>query len=262
MTDNQEFKDFVNKVRESSDIFSVISRYLTLNKKGNQYWACCPFHNEKTPSFTVSPEKGFFYCFGCHAGGNVFKFISMIENISYFDAVKLQAERLGIELPHKKNKTPEQLQKENEEKLLIKINTMAKDFFHNCLVITTYGEAGRKYLESRGINKETIEEFSLGFAPNSWNALTNALIKKKNMQPAQLLASGLSSKRKNGSGIYDKFRNRIMIPIADLFGNVVAFGGRVLPEEYVKEKDYPDYDPPKYCLDSIRQLKRLEKVAT
>ena len=246
MTNNQEFKDFVNKVRESSDIFSVISRYLTLNKKGNQYWACCPFHNEKTPSFTVSPEKGFFYCFGCHAGGNVFKFISMIENISYFDAVKLQAERLGIELPHKKNKTPEQLQKENEEKLLIKINTMAKDFFHNCLVMTTYGEAGRKYLESRGINKETIEEFSLGFAPNSWNALTNALIKKKNMQPAQLLASGLSSKRKNGSGIYDKFRNRVMIPIADLFGNVVAFGGRVLPEEYVKEKDYPDYDPPKY----------------
>ena len=95
MTNNQEFKDFVNKVRESSDIFSVISRYLTLNKKGNQYWACCPFHNEKTPSFTVSPEKGFFYCFGCHAGGNVFKFISMIENISYFEVVKLHGYRIA-----------------------------------------------------------------------------------------------------------------------------------------------------------------------
>ena len=178
MIDKEELEAFVSKVRDRSDIFSVVSRYVTLKSKGNQYWGCCPFHSEKTPSFTVSPEKGFFYCFGCHAGGNVFKFISLIENISYFDAVKLQAERLGIEIPtSQRNKSTKQLEKEKQEKILININTLAKDFFHNCLIKTSYGEVGRKYLESRGISKETIEDFSLGFAPNSWDALTRAFLK-------------------------------------------------------------------------------------
>ena len=243
MFDNDEMNIFVDKVRESSDIFSVISKYVTLKRKGSKYWGCCPFHNEKTPSFSVSPEKGFFYCFGCHAGGNVFKFISLIENISYFDAVKLQAERLGIEFPRSnKNKSKAQIEREQQEKLLININTLAKDFFHNCLVITTYGKAGRKYLESRGINKETIEDFSLGFAPDNWNALTKALIKKKGIKPEKLLEAGLSITNDNGKDIHDKFRNRVMIPIADLYGRIVAFGGRILNEsvhhEYFKAPKY------------------------
>ena len=249
MVDNQEINEFVNKVREHSDIFSVVSRYVTLKKKGSQYWGCCPFHNEKTPSFTISPEKGFFYCFGCHVGGNIFKFISLIENISYFEAVKLQAERIGIELPQfNKKKTPAQQAIESKQKLLIKINTITKDFFHNCLLLTSYGELGRKYLESRGINKETIEEFNLGFAPDRWDALSNALIKKKDFKPEQLLEAGLSLQRKNGSGIYDKFRNRVMIPIADLYGNIVAFGGRILPESYIKNSitNISNYEAPKY----------------
>ena len=99
MSDKEDINEFVNKVRERSDIFSVVSRYVTLIRKGNKYWACCPFHSEKTASFSISPEKGFFYCFGCHTGGNVFNFISQIEHITYFEAVKLQAERLGIPLP-------------------------------------------------------------------------------------------------------------------------------------------------------------------
>ena len=243
MFDNDEMNIFVDKVRESSDIFSVISKYVTLKRKGSKYWGCCPFHNEKTPSFSVSPEKGFFYCFGCHAGGNVFKFISLIENISYFDAVKLQAERLGIEFPRSnKNKSKAQIEREQQEKLLININNLAKDFFHNCLVITTYGKAGRKYLESRGINKETIEDFSLGFAPDNWNALTKALIKKKGIKPEKLLEAGLSITNDNGKDIHDKFRNRVMIPIADLYGRIVAFGGRILNEsvhhEYFKAPKY------------------------
>ena len=231
MFDNDEMNAFVDRVRESSDIFSVVSKYVPLKKKGNSYWGCCPFHNEKTPSFSVSPEKGLFYCFGCHAGGNVFKFISLAENISYFEAVKLQAERVGIEMPRsKKNKSKEQIEKEQQEKLLININTLSKDFFHNCLVMTTYGKTGRKYLESRGISKETIEDFSLGFAPNSWDALSKALINKKGMQAEKLVEAGLSIPHKNGKGIYDKFRNRVMIPIADLYGHIVAFGGRILDE--------------------------------
>ncbi len=231
MFDNDEMNMFVDKVRESSDIFSVVSKYVSLKRKGNKYWGCCPFHNEKTPSFSVSPEKGFFYCFGCHAGGNVFKFISLVENISYFEAVKLQAERLGIEMPRsRKNKSKEQIEREQQEKLLININTLAKDFFHNCLVMTTYGKTGRNYLESRGISKETIEDFSLGFAPDSWDALSKALINKKGMKPEKLVEAGLSVTNKHNNGIYDKFRNRVMIPIADLYGRIVAFGGRVLDE--------------------------------
>ena len=246
MFDNDEMNEFVDKVRESSDIFSVISKYVPLKRKGSKYWGCCPFHNEKTPSFSVSPEKGLFYCFGCHAGGNVFKFISLAENISYFEAVKLQAERLGIESPRsKKNKSKEQLEREQREKLLININTLSKDFFHNCLIMTTYGETGRKYLESRGIIKETIEDFSLGFAPNSWDALTKALINKKGMKAEQLIEAGLSISRKTGKGVYDKFRNRVMIPIADLYGRIVAFGGRIL-EESKSSIQNEDIKVPKY----------------
>ena len=246
MFDNNDLNIFVDKVRESSDIFSVISKYVILKKKGNKYWGCCPFHNENTPSFSVSPEKGFFYCFGCHVGGNIFKFISLIENISYFEAVKLQAERLGIEMPRsKKNKSKEQLEREQQEKLLIKINTLAKDFFHNCLVMTTYGETGRKYLKSRGISNETIEDFSLGFAPDSWDALSKALVKKKGMQPDKLVEAGLSARRKNDSSIYDKFRNRVMIPIADLYGSIVAFGGRIL-EESKSDINNEQFKAPKY----------------
>ena len=250
MIDKEELNKFVNEVRERSDMFSVISKYVPLKSKGGQYWGCCPFHNEKTPSFTVSPDKGFFYCFGCHVGGNIFKFISLIENISYFEAVKLQAERLGIELPYNNhNKSPDQIKRDKQEKMLIKINTLAKDFFHSCLLKTTYGEVGRKYLESRGISNETIEEFELGFAPDSWDALSKALVNKKNMNSDQLIAAGVSKLRKDGSGIYDNFRNRVMIPIADLYGRVVAFGGRIIDDKssQISSSTNPNnFEAPKY----------------
>ena len=112
-----ELDEFVERVSERTDIYSVVSRYVTLNQKGGRYWGCCPFHSEKTASFTISPDKGLFYCFGCHTGGNVFRFLSLIENITYFEAIKLQAQRLGIELPEKKL-SPEQDRRRREEKIL------------------------------------------------------------------------------------------------------------------------------------------------
>lgn len=120
--------DFVEQVRSSSDILSVISSYVHLKKRGNRYWGCCPFHNEKTPSFSVVPQQGFFYCFGCHAGGNLFKFISLIENISYYEAIKLQAQRLNISIPTTK-KSADELKQEQQKDSLFKIHELAGSFF-------------------------------------------------------------------------------------------------------------------------------------
>ena len=248
--ENAEFNSFVERVREQSDIVSVVSRYVQLKMKGGQYWACCPFHNEKTASFSVTPEKGFFYCFGCHAGGNVFKFLSMIENISYFDAVKLQAERLGISLPTQK-KSVQEIEQENEEKILRKILEQAKNFYRDCLIKTAEGAAGRKYLNARGITSDVIENFQFGYAPNSWDALTKNFL-KRGFTEKQLISAGLVSEKKNG-GVYDRMRGRVVIPIADIFGHIVGFGGRILNAE--DEKNSPKYlNSPETILFNKRNL--------
>lgn len=221
-----EMDDFVERVSERTDIYSVVSRYVSLTRKSGRYWGCCPFHNEKTPSFCLSPEKGFFYCFGCGTGGNAFKFLSLIEKISYFEAIKLQAQRLGIDLPEKKY-SPEEERRRRAEKTLLQINESAQDFYHECLIKTARGEVGRKYLAARGITVETIETFKLGYAPDEWEILLTQLT-RKGFSPQQLESIGLVAKRKSSSGWYDRFRGRIMIPIVDVLGHVVGFGGRVL----------------------------------
>ena len=224
---NEALDEFVDKVRAQSDILSVVSQYVSLKRKGNRYWGCCPFHQEKTPSFSITPDRGLFYCFGCHAGGNVFKFISLAENVTYFEAIKLQAEKLGIPMPERQ-KSPEELERDNKRKALRKLNEMARDFFHNCLTLTQLGAPGRAYLAGRDISEEVIKEFHLGFAPNSWDKLTGAF-QKRGIDKAQLLEVGLAlESKKDRARIYDRFRNRVMIPIADERGRVVAFGGRVL----------------------------------
>ena len=211
--------DFINRVRAGSDILSVASQYVSFTQKGGRYWACCPFHQEKTPSFTVDPNKGFFHCFGCKAGGNVFNFIAQMENISYFDAVKLQAKRLNIPLPTDRQKTEREIESEREAKSLYDVNEMARNFFHNCLTVTPYGQAALNYLEGRGIDRKTIDEFKIGFAPNSWDKLSSAF-RKRGITQQQLIGAGLAAKRSHGSGVYDRFRNRVMIPITDLTGHV------------------------------------------
>ncbi len=235
---SERMDEFVEQVRSQSDILNVIQSYVPLKRKGNRYWGCCPFHNEKTPSFSVVPDKGFFYCFGCHAGGNVFKFISLIENITYFEAIKLQAEKLGIPLPERQ-RTPQEIAREREMADLRKVNEMARDFFHNCLTMTHYGEAGKAYFAGRDISPETIEEFKLGFAPNAWDKLSTAFT-KRGVKQDFLLASGLSAERNNGGGLYDRFRNRVIIPIADERGRVVGFGGRVLDDSTPKYLNTPE----------------------
>ena len=249
--ENSELNEFVEKVRERSDIVSVVSRYVDLNLKSGKYWACCPFHNEKTASFSVTPDKGLFYCFGCHEGGNVFNFISKIENISYFDAVKLQAERVGIALPSKK-KSARELERENEEKILRQILEQAKNFYRDCLIKTAEGETGRKYLNSRGITSGVIEKFQLGYAPNSWDELSKNFL-RRGFTSKQLIFAGLVAERKSGEGVYDRMRGRVIIPIADIFGHTVGFGGRILNSE--NEKNSPKYlNSPETVLFNKRNL--------
>lgn len=229
---------FVERVSEQTDILRIVQGYVPLKRRGNRYWGCCPFHQEKTASFSVLPDKGFFYCFGCHAGGNAFKFISLIENISYFDAIKLQAEKLGIPLPERK-RSPQEVAREREIQDLRKVNELARDFFHNCLTMTHMGERGKAYFAGRGIRQETIEEFQLGYAPPAWDKLSTAFL-KRGIKQEFLLASGLCAERKQGGGLYDRFRGRVIIPIADERGRVVGFGGRVLDDSTPKYLNTPE----------------------
>ncbi len=229
---------FVERVSEQTDILRIVQGYVPLKRRGNRYWGCCPFHQEKTASFSVLPDKGFFYCFGCHAGGNAFKFISLIENISYFDAIKLQAEKLGIPLPERK-RSPQEVAREREIQDLRKVNELARDFFHNCLTMTRMGERGKAYFAARGIRQETIEEFQLGYAPPAWDKLSTAFL-KRGIKQEFLLASGLCAERKQGGGLYDRFRGRVIIPIADERGRVVGFGGRVLDDSTPKYLNTPE----------------------
>ena len=223
---------FVQQVRAQTDILAVVQGYVPLKRKGNRYWGCCPFHNEKTASFSVVPADGFFYCFGCHAGGDAFKFISLMEHITPFEAIVRQAEQLGIEKPAQK-RDPREEARLRELDDLRKINALARDFFHNCLTMTRYGAAGRDYLAGRGITAETIERYGIGFAPDAWSKLSDAF-QKRGISENLLVTAGLAVKRERGGGVYDRFRNRVIIPIADERGRIVAFGGRALGDAQPK----------------------------
>lgn len=235
---NTAMDEFVARVRAESDILSVVASYVPLKRKGNRYWGCCPFHQEKTASFSVVPSEGFFYCFGCHAGGNVFKFISLIENVSYFDAIRMQAEKLNIPLPQRE-KSEKELARDRKFADMRKVLMMARDFFHSCLTRTAYGKPGLSYFSGRGIGQETIEAFQLGFAPNSYEKLRNAF-RKRGVSEELLKECGLLTTRQEGTGSYDRFRNRVMIPIADDRGQVVGFGGRVMDDSTPKYLNSPE----------------------
>lgn len=228
--------EFIEQVRQANDIVSVISDYVTLKRQGRNFWACCPFHNEKTASFSVSEDKGFFYCFGCHAHGDVFRFIMQRENLTFIQAVERLAERAHIPLPAIE-RTPAEEAQEKERQRLYQINEMAGNFFHNCLTKTHYGQPGLAYYHRRHVSDDTIEAFKLGFAPETWSKLTDAFM-KKGVQPRDLLTLGLS-KEKNGH-YYDAFRGRVMFPIRDGRGRIVGFGGRVLDDSKPKYLNSPE----------------------
>lgn len=217
---------FLQELKMKTDIEDVISTYVTLKRRGATLVGLCPFHNEKTPSFTVYPATQSFYCFGCGAGGDAITFVKKIENLDYLDAVKTLAQRAGLQMPQEG--FDDSLSKRRRR--ILEMNREAARFYHSVL-LSTEGKVGYDYYIGRALSAATINHFGLGFAPNQWDALLKYM-RAKGYQPAELVDAGLA--RKGQKGYYDNFRNRVMTPIIDVRGNVIAFGGRVLDDSKPK----------------------------
>ena len=216
------YQDVVAQIKDRLDIVDVVSKHVILKKSGGNYWGCCPFHNEKTPSFSVSPAKQIYKCFGCGEGGDVLSFLMKINNQSFAEVVKEQAEILGIELPNNFDKSKDN--KDIKEQIYSCMKDAA-EFYKKTLLENKTSEA-YQYLANRGITDENIETYRLGFAPNAYDALQKFLKVKHNEEIQE--KAGLIIKREKGNGFIDRFRNRITIPIFDEKGNIVAFGARAI----------------------------------
>lgn len=215
-----------------NDIVSVVSEYVALSSKGRRMWGCCPFHNEKTPSFSVTADKQLYYCFGCHAGGGVIQFIMEAEKLPYVDAIKHLAARAGMELPGEVDDDRLRLERAHRERLYAACKEAAR-FYHDCLM-GEVGKAAQRYLQRRGIDGRTAKRFGLGFAPDAWDALRSHL-GQKGYADQELIDAGLAIRGKQKESIYDAYRNRLIFPIIGTNGRVIGFGARTLG------KDEPKY---------------------
>lgn len=226
--------EILDEIRSRNDIVSTISQYMTLKRKGRNYFGLCPFHNEKSPSFSVSPDKQIFHCFGCGVGGDVINFVKKIENVGFLDSVRLLAEKSGIQLPNDISKAEEENIKLKNR--VYKINELAAKFYHENLYKPT-SKIAQDYIKKRKLNNATLKSFLMGYASNSSNELLRFL-KEQGFTEEELLASCLIGK--SDRGYYDKFRNRLMIPIRDERGRFIAFGGRVLDDSKPKYINSPE----------------------
>ncbi len=225
---------FLDELAARNPIEEVVGQYVNLKRSGSNLFGLCPFHGEKTPSFSVSPDKGIYYCFGCHKGGSVINFEMEIEGLSYPDAVRALAKRAGMTVPE-----DEQYQSRyRRQERLWALNKEAARFFHASL-FQPEGAAGLDYAGKRGMPKSTLTKFGIGFAPDSWDALCKAM-EAKGYTQEELRASGLVSVSQKNGHIYDRFRNRLMFPIIDVRGNVIGFGGRVMDNSTPKYLNSPE----------------------
>lgn len=228
--------DIIEEVRSKNDIVDVVSQYVKLTRKGSSYFGLCPFHNEKTPSFSVTPGKQMYYCFGCGAGGNVFNFIMEYENYTFGEALKHLADRAGVELP-KIEYSKEVRQKAQEKAELLEINKQAAQYFYYQLR-TDKGQRGYEYLKNRGLSEETMRKFGLGYSDKFSDGLYRFL-KSKGYQDERLRESGLFNVDER-HGMYDKFWNRVIFPIMDVNNRVIGFGGRVMGDAKPKYLNSPE----------------------
>jgi DNA primase len=219
----------VEEIKERLSIIDVIQEYVPLKKLGNSYKARCPFHNEKTPSFTASEEKQFFHCFGCGKGGDIFTFVQEIEGVEFVEALRMLAKKANIEL------TPINKQEQNERTRLLDCVDEAASFYQSTFN-SPAGERARTYIAGRGLDAETIATFQVGYSPDAWDGVLQHL-KKKGFTEKEMERAGLILRSPKTGGYYDRFRNRVMFPIYNTHGNVIGFGGRTL-ESDAKEAKY------------------------
>ncbi|MDG4475346.1 DNA primase [Thiovibrio frasassiensis] len=234
--------DTVQLIKDAADIAEIIGEHVSLKRAGTNLKGLCPFHSEKTPSFTVNPDRKTYHCFGCGEGGDVFSFMMNFHHLSFVEALKELARKYQIALPEKPL-NPQELEKAQKREAMQAANEKAAELFHQLLLSDASAKKAREYLEQRGISEEISKEFRLGFAPDSWNFLVNTL-PKQNITPDAAKEAGLIVPRDNG-GFYDRFRNRVMFPIVGLTGRVIAFGGRILDDgqpKYMNSPESPVFD--------------------
>lgn len=230
-------EDIVKEIQRKSDIVEIISDYVSLKKRGDEYVGLCPFHSEKTPSFSVNPSKQLFYCFGCGVGGNVYTFLMKKENLSFPEAVRRLADRYGISfLPEIDGKVSKAFKIKRQ---LLHINSQVANFYTSNLFNTKEGNRALNYLKKRGINYNTIKTFSIGYALPCWDSLIR-FAKKQNIDLKLLNTLGLVVVRKDKKGFFDRFRDRVMFPIMDNTRNIIGFGGRVIGEGMPKYLNSPE----------------------
>ena len=253
-------EQFVDELVSRTDIVDLVGSYVRLNKKGNNYWGLCPFHSEKTASFSVSPDKQICYCFGCHKGGGAINFLMELENLSFVEAVQQLAQRAGLQVPESDY---DRGRKEKRERLL-EMNKEAARYFHSQLY-SPQGAQALDYLRRRGLSQATLTNFGLGFAPDSWDGLLNALA-EKGYDKKMVLEGGLAVSNDKGR-IYDRFRNRVMFPIIDVRGSVIGFGGRVMDDskpKYLNSPEGPVYNKSRnlFALNIAKKTKEGRIILT
>ncbi|MGI8669799.1 MAG: DNA primase [Aridibacter sp.] len=241
---------FIDELQNRADIVRIVRDFVDLKKKGSNWMGCCPFHSEKTPSFSVSQNKGLYKCFGCGKGGNSFTFLMEIEGLSFPEAIEEVAQKSGIPLPepiddktYQKRKEKKEVEKKLADKV-IELNQIALEFWEEHLQDdNSDSKAAKEYLEKRELDEETIKTFRIGFAPDSWDSIFN-LLREKGFEEKLIRESGLVSVNEEKDAVYDKFRGRIMFPILDLNGQPIAFGARILDKgepKYLNSPETPAY---------------------
>ena len=230
---------FIDDLKRQADIVRVIQDYVQLKKKGANWMACCPFHKEKTPSFSVSPTKEIFYCFGCHKGGSVFNFVMEIERVGFPEAIRIVADKIGMPLPKMIDDSRFEARRQESDEV-IQLNSWAMEWWQQQLASSNEARIAREYLVQRELSEETQNTFCLGYAPDSWDALS-IYLRQKGATQEQIERSGLVVKKEEGRpGSYDRFRCRLMFPILDVQGRPIAFGGRTLKNEDAKYVNSPE----------------------
>jgi DNA primase len=258
-----EAGSFAEKVKQQADIVRVVGEYVRLKKSGQNFTGLCPFHAEKSPSFAVHPTKQIYHCFGCGVGGDVFKFVMEMEKCAFPEAIRIVAEKCGISIPRPKERSPEERKENQQRSVLVEMHREAQTFFVKQLEGTLEGKAARAYLEDRGMDKDAMARFGIGYAPSGGDALLRSF--KSKYSEKLLIDSGLVS-RDQGGRLFDRFRRRITFPISNESGKVVAFGARALGDDmpkYLNSPETPIYSKSNvlYHMDRAKEGIRRQEFA-